>query len=106
MLITKYRKIWFLVLVCSGLFVALNTSTEKSQRMPHQPTAADQLPDVLLGKAPAPRGVPLSYFDEDSKSKGYLAEPAGDGPHGAVILIHEWNGLNDRVRQVADALAG
>ncbi len=31
--------------------------------------------------------------------------PAGEGPFPAVILIHEWDGLNDRVRQIADALA-
>ncbi len=27
------------------------------------------------------------------------------GKHGAVILIHEWDGLGERVRQVADAFA-
>ena len=58
-----------------------------------------------MGKAGAPRGGDLAYFEEDSATKGYLAEPEGPGPRGAVILIHEWNGLVDRVRQVADALA-
>ena len=31
--------------------------------------------------------------------------PEGAGPFPAVILIHEWNGLVDRVRRVADDLA-
>ena len=31
--------------------------------------------------------------------------PSGPGPHPAVILIHEWNGLGDRIRQLADDLA-
>lgn len=74
-------------------------------RIPLAPTAVDALPDAILGTATAPRGAALAYFSEDPKAQGYLAEPSGPGPHGAVILIHEWNGLVDRVRQVADALA-
>ena len=37
--------------------------------------------------------------------KGYLAQPAGDGKHPGVILIHEWWGLNDDIRRKADAFA-
>jgi carboxymethylenebutenolidase len=69
------------------------------------PTGAGDVPAAILGKGAPPRGKPLAYFAEDPKAQGYLAEPAGAGPHGAVILIHEWNGLVDRIRQVADALA-
>ncbi len=65
----------------------------------------DRLPDALLGKAPTPTGESVSYDPEDPAAKGYLAVPEGEGPFGAVILIHEWNGLVDRVRQVADAIA-
>lgn len=36
---------------------------------------------------------------------GYLAEPAGAGPHPAVLLIHEWWGLNEDITKIADALA-
>lgn len=32
---------------------------------------------------------------------GYLAAPAGDGRHGAVIVIHENRGLNPHIRDVA-----
>jgi carboxymethylenebutenolidase len=66
---------------------------------------ADALPPALLGKAPPLRGEPVAYFADDSAALGYLTLPSGPGPFGAVILIHEWNGLVDRVRQVADALA-
>ncbi len=77
----------------------------QAQQIPYEPTAEGQIPEAILGNAGAPRGADLSYFDEDPDTKGYLAEPEGPGPRGAVILIHEWNGLVDRVRQVADALA-
>ncbi len=39
---------------------------------------------------------------EDTKTtKGYLASPDGKGPFPAVILIHEWWGLNDNIRAEA-----
>ena len=68
-------------------------------------TEGDELPAAVLGGAPAPLGENVAYFPGDPAARGYLAVPSGQGPFGAVILIHEWNGLVDRVRKVADALA-
>jgi len=70
----------------------------------YAPTPAGQLPAAVVGTAPAPRGHDLAYFAADPATKGYLAVPQ-KSPSSGIILIHEWNGLNDRVRQVADALA-
>lgn len=70
----------------------------------YAPTGPEQLPDAILGKAPAPRGHDVAYFSADPATRGYLAVPQRT-PASGVILVHEWNGLNDRVRQVADALA-
>lgn len=67
--------------------------------------APSNLPDAILGKAPPPSGQTVTYLPSDSMTRGYLAEPQGTGPFPALILIHEWNGLVDRVRQVADAFA-
>ena len=64
--------------------------------------ADGDIPPALLGEGGAPGGETLNYHGE---AKGYLALPEGAGPHPGVILIHEWNGLVDRVRQVADAFA-
>lgn len=71
----------------------------------YAPTPEGALPAALLGDAPAPQGRDLHYLAEDSATRGYVAVPEGEGPFPSVILIHEWDGLNDRVRQVADALA-
>ena len=68
--------------------------------------ASDSLPAAILGTAPAPRGEAIHYYDADPAATGYLVTPAEAGPHPSVILIHEWDGLNDRIRQLADALAG
>jgi carboxymethylenebutenolidase len=37
--------------------------------------------------------------------KGYLARPKGDGPFPGVVVVHEWWGLSDWVKQNADRLA-
>ncbi len=73
--------------------------------IPYAPTGQDELPAAILGTAPPPRGEALQYLPGDEATRGYLAVPAGEGTHPAVILVHEWDGLNDRVRQVADAFA-
>ena len=63
------------------------------------------IPDAILGTAPPPQGQAANYVTGDAATKGYLAVPKGPGPFPALIIIHEWNGLVDRVRQVADAFA-
>ena len=65
----------------------------------------DVMMRAISGQAGEPTGEPVHYFDADERTRGYLAVPEGDGPFPAVILIHEWNGLVDRVRQTADAFA-
>lgn len=82
-----------------------DSGMEASGRIPVSPTGSGNLPDAVLGTAPPPRGQDLRYLPDDSSTVGYLAVPSGEGPFPAVVLIHEWDGLKDRVRQVADALA-
>lgn len=76
-----------------------------AEPVPFAPTANDEVPAAILGWGKAPQGAPLAYYAANPGAVGYLAEPQGDGPHGAVILIHEWNGLVDRIKQAADAFA-
>jgi carboxymethylenebutenolidase len=47
----------------------------------------------------------ISYTQDSTKVHGYLALPSGDGTHAAVVVIHEWWGLTDWVKQQADSLA-
>ena len=63
------------------------------------------LPPAILGMAPPLSGQSISYYAGDEAAVGYLAVPEGEGPFPALIIIHEWNGLVDRVREVADAMA-
>lgn len=101
------RKTITILLAVIGISLLLTglAVTKIEKQVPHRPTAQGDLPSALLGEAGQPRGEAVHYFEKDPKTTGYLALPEGPGPHGGVILIHEWNGLVDRVRQVADALA-
>ena len=68
---------------------------------------ADQteLPEAIIGKAGPLTGQDVQYHQSNALSVGYLASPQGEGPHPSVILIHEWNGLIQRVKETADSFA-
>jgi carboxymethylenebutenolidase len=51
-------------------------------------------------------GRVVSYKSGDETVNGILYIPAGNGPFPALIVIHEWWGLNDWVKQQAEKLAG
>lgn len=63
------------------------------------------LPDAIVGKAGPLSGNAVQYASTNPSSVGYLSTPEGEGPHPSVILIHEWNGLVQRVKETADAFA-
>lgn len=47
----------------------------------------------------------LDYATNGSQASGYLARPQGDGPFPAVIVVQEWWGLNDNVKDIAGRFA-
>jgi len=51
-------------------------------------------------------GKPVSYKSGDEAVQAMLYTPAGKGPFPAIIVIHEWWGLNDWVKDEAAKLAG
>jgi len=44
----------------------------------------------------------VNYFED---AQGFLAKPSADGSYPGVILIHEWWGLNDNIKDMARDLA-
>lgn len=60
----------------------------------------------LLGTfAFAAEGKSVSYKSGDETVSGMIYTPAGRGPFPALIVIHEWWGLNDWVKGQASKLA-
>jgi len=50
-------------------------------------------------------GKPVSYKSGDETVQGLLHTPAGNGPFPAILVIHEYWGLNDWVKEQASKLA-
>lgn len=81
------------------------TSSVDGPRVPVSPTADGEMPPAIIGNGGPLQGSGVNYVDGEPETTGYLAVPEGPGPFPALVIIHEWNGLVDRVRQVADDFA-
>jgi len=64
-----------------------------------------QLPHPLDADAPKSKGSMTKLRTGSETSEAYVARPQGK-PQGALLVIHEWWGLNDWVKHQADQLAG
>ena len=73
-------------------------SDERSAVPAHQPHPLDSRP-------PRPQGKMTKLDVGGEPSQAYVARPKGK-PHGALLVVHEWWGLNDWVKHEADRLAG
>ena len=60
---------------------------------------------VVAISAFAAEGTPVSYKSGDETVNGILYTPQGKGPFPALVVIHEWWGLNDWVKEEASKLA-
>ncbi len=47
----------------------------------------------------------VSFPGESVEVKAYVAKPASGGPHPAVIVVQEWWGLNEHIKDVTRRLA-
>lgn len=79
------------------------TAAEHADDQPVASPMATAQPSVRVDSRPA---VYLSADGEEVA--GWLSWPAGQSPDGlpALIVIHEWWGLNDNIRATAERLAG
>jgi carboxymethylenebutenolidase len=60
---------------------------------------------LLASTCLAADGKSVSYKSGDETVQAVLYTPAGKGPFPAIIVIHEWWGLNDWVKDQASKLA-
>lgn len=96
---------WLMTVLVVSACVADTEATQSAEGQSGSVAADTTLPAAIRGEGGPPRGQDVNYFSEDPTSIGYVSVPEGEGPFPAIILIHEWNGLVERIRQVADALA-
>ncbi|MBN1423582.1 dienelactone hydrolase family protein [Candidatus Fermentibacteria bacterium] len=61
---------------------------------------------LLLTGAHAQSSVTIRYADKDAQLEGYLALPEqGAEPVPGILIVHQWLGVTDHEREVADRLA-
>jgi carboxymethylenebutenolidase len=60
---------------------------------------------LVAPAAQARRGTTVQFASTPDQGQGYLAFPATKGKHPAVIVIQEWWGLTDWIRDQADRFA-
>ena len=60
---------------------------------------------IQAASALAADGKPVSYKSGDETVQGILYTPPGKGPFPALVVIHEWWGLNDWVKDQTSKLA-
>src|SRR5512146_3529873 len=60
---------------------------------------------LLTVSAFAATSKDVTYKSDDESVKGIVYTPEGKGPFPALIVIHEWWGLNDWVKEQASKLA-
>jgi carboxymethylenebutenolidase len=60
---------------------------------------------LLTVSALAADGKTVSYKSGDETVQGMLYTPSGNGPFPAIVVIHEWWGLNDWVKDQASKLS-
>jgi len=60
---------------------------------------------ALIAPAAFAKGKTVTFDSLGGKGSGYLVEPAGNGKHPGIIVIQEWWGLNDWVKDQAEHFA-
>ena len=60
---------------------------------------------ALLSTGFGATGKEVSYKSGDETVSGILYTPSGGGPFPGIVVIHEWWGLNDWVKEQASKLA-
>lgn len=59
---------------------------------------------ALPALAFSPAGNDIAYAVNEEAFRGYFVS-GGDNPQGSVLIVHDWDGLDDYERQRADMLA-
>ena len=61
---------------------------------------------AFIVRADAPKTEMVEFKSGNDTVSGFLALPGTPGAHAAIVVIHEWWGLNDWVKEQAEKLAG
>ncbi len=101
---------WIWVLLAVGVALsawALVTSTPvtQSESEMDSPHGVEVMTNTEAFRPLGDHAVQAETVNYSQNTSGYLARPAGDGSYPGVVMIHEWWGLNDNIKRMAEILA-
>jgi len=93
-------------LIILALVFFASSGSEPEVADSDNPTREDNalVVDNVLGE-PSVSTIQTETVIYHNETSGYLAQPEGEGPFPGLILIHEWWGLNDNIRDLAEDFA-
>ena len=83
---------------------ALANGNSAASSVPGTGTSASE-PSRASATRPSGEAADVQFPGTDTTLLAYLARPAGEGPHPAVLVCHENRGLTDHIKDVARRLA-
>src|SRR5258708_1985934 len=92
------RRHHFVAISLAVLCVSLSINAQES----HDHGSA---PDASAASSTAHRGTIINFASSPGQGSGYLSLPSSKGKHAAVIVIQEWWGVNDWIKEQADRFA-
>jgi carboxymethylenebutenolidase len=95
------RKIIFVVFL-----LALTLGLSLSAFNQYQLISKSKDLNVNLTKSEANYEIKSQEINYFKKNNGFLAQPNNEGNYPGIIMIHEWWGLNDNIKEMAKQLAG
>ena len=94
------RRHQIVVFTLAVLLVSLSVNCQEHDHGSAPAASAD-----AAGGGAAHRGQTITFNSTPGKGSGYLSVPATKGKHPGIIVIQEWWGVNDWVKEQTDRLA-
>ncbi len=88
-----------------GLFIGILLSLFLVSGINGCPEYKGQVPNSVMLEGYGGQEVVAEEVNYFENAKGYLARPSAEGEYPGVIMIHEWWGLNDNIKDTARQLA-
>ncbi len=87
------------------IFLIIGAIISFAQAYPMHKTESAQTKEEKETKLEINTGKMIKYISGEDTVSAYLSVPDGDGPFPALIVIHEWWGLDDWIKNRADEFA-
>ncbi len=93
------------LLAIAFVFMFVGTGCRATQEPPAEPLPGTQQNSAML-ETPALFQISAEELSYTPGVNGYFAHPETPGDYPGVVMIHEWWGLNDHIKEMARKLAG